>query len=444
MSVRFLHAADLHLGSQLKTRHRRSHRSDDGLDSAVYTAVERLFDVAIGESVDFVVVAGDLYDEAARSVRANAFLKEQFERLAARDIPAYVAYGNHDPVGNATTYVDLPDNVHEFDHEEPEEFLYPDSTAPEARIWGQSYRDRHESRSMYRRFTPDDGRIPNVGVLHTALDPDGGKYVPVARSDLEGKDDVHYWALGHVHDSRILAGERPIAYPGVPQGRQITEQGVGGCYLVELDASGTADVEFVPTSPVVWRTVEVDVGGEDVASIPDVERAVERAADALSASIDPFDGADVAVRDHEWGIEGYVCRWRLTGNGPAHQTLAGDEDAIRELTKRLRRRLASREPFVWTDAVRDATGPPVPAVDELRGDDPVIDEFLDLVDGEAEEPTEETMDACRAVTGEVWKPVDDHEETQPDRLPLTEERLADLVDRARRRVFEELAVRRTR
>ena len=440
MSVTFLHTADLHLGSQLKTHHQRSHHSSEVLDSAVYTAVGRLFDIAVAEAVDFVVVAGDLYDEDSRSVRANTFLKEQFERLAEADIPAYVSYGNHDPVGSATTYVDLPGNVHEFDHEEPEEFLYPDESAPEARIWGQSYRDRHESRSMYRRFTPSDDRIPTIGVLHTGLNPDGRRYVPVARRKLEEKDEIQYWALGHIHRPRVFTNSQPIAYPGVPQGRQITEHGLGGGYLVELESGGMADIEFVPTSPVVWQTVDVDVSGEDVCSIPDIERLVDAAVDDLSAPTDLFDGSAVSVRDPEWGIEGHICRWRLTGNGPAHETLSRDEESVTELTRRLRQRLLSRRTFVWTEAVRDATGPPVPSVEELRGEDPVIDEFLALVD---EVGAEERDAAFRDVLGMAWEPVDDHEEGRPDQLPLTQERLDSLVDRAEKRVFEELALRRT-
>lgn len=441
MSVRFLHVADLHLGSQLKTQHQQSRESADTLDSAVYTAVERLFDVALEEEVDFVVIAGDLYDEDARSVKANAFLKKQFERLAALDIPAYVAYGNHDPVGSSTTYVELPDNVHEFDHEDPEEFLYPDSDAPEARLWGQSYRDRHESRAMYRRFTPDDDRIPNIGVLHTGLNPDGRRYVPVGRSKLEKKDEIHYWALGHIHTPRIFTNEQPVAYPGVPQGRHITEPGLGGGYLVELDSDETADIEFVPTSPVVWQTPEVDVSGEDVESIPDLERRVERAADDLSAPTDLFGSSDVTVRDPEWGIEGYICRWRLTGNGPAHETLSRDDEVVHELTRRLRQQLMSRKTFIWTEAVRETTGPPVPSIDELQGEDPVIDEFLDLM---AEFEGEEMRETFEAALGKAWESADDHEETQPDQLPLTDERLTDLVDQAQQRVVEELAIRRAK
>lgn len=439
MSVRFLHTADLHLGSQLKTQHRQATETVNSLNSAIYTAVERLFDTAIDEAVDFVVIAGDLYDEDSRSVKANTFLKEQFDRLDEQDIPAYVSYGNHDPVGRATDYVDLPENVHEFGHEDPQEFHYPDEESPEARIWGQSYRDRHESRSMYHRFTPADERVPNIGVLHTGLNPDGRQYVPVARSDLKSKDEIHYWALGHIHDPRIHESEQPIAYSGVPQGRQITEPGLGGGYLVELDSDGDYEIEFVPTSPVVWQTVQVDVGDEDIASIPDIERRIEQTLEDFSAPTDLFDGTSVTARDPDWGIDGYVCRWELTGNGPVYETLSNDEEALHELTRRLRDGLSSRQPFVWTEAVRDATGPPIPSIDELRGDDRVIDEYLALVD---ELDGEEARERFRDEVGKAWEPVDDHEDGRPDELPLTDDRLDELIERAQERVLEELALRR--
>ena len=439
MSVRFLHTADLHLGSQLKTQHHQTTSTIEALDSGIYTAVERLFDTAIEENVDFMIIAGDLYDEDSRSVRANTFLEDQFDRLADHDIPAYVLYGNHDPVGSATTYVDLPDNVYEFNHEDAQVFEYSDGATLKARIWGQSYRDRHESRSMYSHFTPADGRVPNIGALHTGLNPDGQRYVPVGRSDLENKDNIHYWALGHIHDARIHENEQPIAYSGVPQGRQITELGPGGGYLVDLDSTGDYDIEFVPASPVVWRTIEVDVGGEDIGSITDIKRRIEQTADDISTRTNLFNGTSVTVRDVDWKVDGYVCRWKLTGNGPIYETLTNDDKAIQELTDRLRDSLTSRQPFIWTETVRDETGPPIPPIDDLKGDDRVIDEYLNLVD---EFDKEEAKARYREEVGMVWESVEDHEDGQPNELSLTDDRLDDLIERAQERVLEELARRR--
>jgi hypothetical protein len=119
--------------------------------------------------------------------------------------------------------------------------------------------------------------------------------------------------------------------------------------------------------------------------------------------------------------------------------LANDGEAIVELTERLRRRLATRDPFLWTETIRDATGPPVPSIDDLRGDDPVIDEFFALAEGFDDDAV---RDAFQEVVGKAWEPVDDHEDVQPDQLPLTDDRLDELVERARRRVLESLAIRR--
>lgn len=162
------------------------------LRDATYGAFERIVDLAVTEDVDFVILAGELYDQQSRSVRTNEFLAAQLGRLDDEGIPAYVVHGNHDPIGRTTEYVELPDNVHEFDHEEAEEVVYPDEGDPRAPIWGQSYRSERESRKMDHYFTPDDARIPNIGIVHTGLDPDSNKYVPCSRTDLDGKDDIHY------------------------------------------------------------------------------------------------------------------------------------------------------------------------------------------------------------------------------------------------------------
>lgn len=440
MAVQFLHIADLHLGSQLHTDH-RDHAADlEILDTALYTAVERLFDVAVSQAVDFVVIAGDLYDEDSRSVRANQFLADQCKRLHDADIPVYVAYGNHDPVGTATRYVDLPPNVYEFDHAEATEFCYPDETEPRARIWGQSYRDRHENRKMYRGFTPADDRIPNVGVLHTGLDPEGNRYVPVSPAKLERKDGIHYWALGHIHEPRYLDRNQPLVYPGIPQGRQITEPGVGGGCLVTLDANGLQEIAFVPTSPVIWQSVQVDVGSPDIETLDDLERhLIEYCHETDWTAIEPPTEA-MTLFDTEWTIDGVVCRWELVGDGPVHEPLTTDEEAIHELTRRLREQLPAQEPIVWTESIRDRTRPPVPPITELAGEDRVVDEFLALEDTFH---SEETKAAFRDDAGNAWTVVNDHEEGAPDELSLTDEKLTELIDRATQQVRTELARRRT-
>lgn len=439
--VRFLHIADLHLGSQLPATFSDGTGGNDILKTANRHAVERLIDVAIDEEIDFLVIAGDLYDNDARSVQANTFLAKQFERLDDVGIPVYLIYGNHDPVGRATTYVELPENVHEFDDDEVEKVAFPDESAPEAYIWGQSYTTRHESRSMYSRFTPADDSVPTIGILHTGLDPDNGRYVPVSRSKLEGKEGIHYWALGHIHDARVYTANQPVAFPGIPQGRQTNEAGLGGGYLVELTTDDVS-MEFVPTSPVVWQTIDVNVSKLDSPTIADIKREIIDAADKITPP-DLFDGTPVTVRDPDSArsIEGYVCRWRLTGNGPAHKILSGDDEALITLEEQLREDLSERKPSIWTESVRDETGPAIPDINDLRDEDRVIDETLTMFDEYDRETLRERF-ADTDVVGLAWESTTDHEAIGPDELALTDEKIDELIDRAQKRVLEELALGR--
>jgi exonuclease SbcD len=451
MGVRFVHTADLHLGSPLQAAGVDSSRLQEQLREATYTAFERVIDVTIEESVDFLLVAGDLYDQKNRSVKANEFLREQFERLESAGIPAFVLYGNHDPTSEGTTYFDLPDNVVEFGSKNPEQHSYPGNGSPDSRIWGQSYRTEAEQRKMHLDYSPPDSDIPNIGMLHTGLDPKASKYVPSSPSELTNKSEIHYWALGHIHQPRVYQTDPPIIHPGIPQGRHAGELGPGGCILVELDSSGGTQLEFVPTSPVIWLEQDVSIEADTVeefnlTTINGIQRYIE----SIARELDPGYSAlgerlGIDVRRPDWTPEGYVIRWTLSGNGETHSLLSNDEPVRDQLAKRLRESLASGTPFVYTDSIEDRTGPPLPSIDELRESDRVVDEFFVLMndleeDSEARTAMRDQLDYDK--NRNVWQLVEDPEEVNDDKLALTDEKLDELIDRAEELVMNELVRQR--
>ena len=78
---RFLHTSDFHLEMPLYGfAEIPAHLRDQLIDSPLQAAA-RVFETAILEDVDFVVLAGDIIDPSTAGPYAIAFLLEQFELL---------------------------------------------------------------------------------------------------------------------------------------------------------------------------------------------------------------------------------------------------------------------------------------------------------------------------------------------------------------------------
>src|SRR5438874_1338271 len=90
--VSFLHAADLHLGLRI-TRFRTDIAKK--VREARFQALERIRDAALERKVDFVLIAGDLFDDHAVD---GEIAKRSFDLLESFPAPVYVLSGNHDPL----------------------------------------------------------------------------------------------------------------------------------------------------------------------------------------------------------------------------------------------------------------------------------------------------------------------------------------------------------
>ena len=95
-AIKFIHAADLHLDQPISGLSELPAHLRSGLSNAPYAAAQKIFDLAIAERVDFVLLCGDLYDSDSASARAFAFLLTQFQRLAEKNIHVYWCGGESD------------------------------------------------------------------------------------------------------------------------------------------------------------------------------------------------------------------------------------------------------------------------------------------------------------------------------------------------------------
>ena len=113
--MRFIHAADIHLDSPLRGLSAYEDAPVDLLRNATREAFSNLVNEAIELAVDFLVIAGDLYDGAWRDFNTGRFFVREMGRLHQAAIPVYLLYGNHDAESEMTRRLGFPPNVHVFD-----------------------------------------------------------------------------------------------------------------------------------------------------------------------------------------------------------------------------------------------------------------------------------------------------------------------------------------
>lgn len=301
--VKFLHTADLHLDSPMVGLRHLPKAIFHRLQESTFKALKNITDAAIKHEVDFVVIAGDLYDGEDRSIRAQAVLRNEMNRLAKNGVKVYAIHGNHDHLGGHSVEIEFPDNVFFFkDQVSMAPFSKKDGTR--VHLYGFSYPERHVVERWIEKYERIAGADFHIGLLHGHNEgaSEHGNYAPFRLSELLDKG-YDYWALGHIHKRAILAENPHVVYPGNPQGRNRKEEGEKGAYIVSLTESG-CEVSFVETADVIWEEIMID--GKNAESFNDVyqlclstldEKRKEGKGVLLAIHIDHLDPGLTEVKD---------------------------------------------------------------------------------------------------------------------------------------------------
>src|SRR4051812_7615375 len=203
--IRFLHAADLHLDSPFRGHVETAGDFGPAIREATFATFHRIIDTAIAEKVDFVLLAGDLYDARDRSLRAQLRLRDGLGRLDDARIRSYVVHGNHDPLSGRAAQVTLPPLAHVFDSAIATVEVKRDWETI-ATVTGVSYARAEVTDNLAAQF-PEPGSSPYaIALLHANLGGDSAhaNYAPCTRDDLASRK-FRYWALGHVHQQAVHA-----------------------------------------------------------------------------------------------------------------------------------------------------------------------------------------------------------------------------------------------
>lgn len=261
MKLRFLHAADLHLDSPFKGLQHLPQSIRERIMRSTFVAYEKLIQFAVDQKVDFVLIAGDVYDHSTRSLQAQLQFKQGLERLDSANISCFVVHGNHDPLDGFKIPIKWPSSAHFFSSEQVARIPFMKEDQEIASIHGISYSTAKVTDNLAKLFERKTD-VFSIALLHTNCDgaSDHENYAPCTKKDLL-EAGFDYWALGHIHTRKILHHEPLIVYPGNSQGRHIREQGEKGFYLVEVDHFNHSKLSFQAIQDVIWVEREIDLTG---------------------------------------------------------------------------------------------------------------------------------------------------------------------------------------
>eukprot|EP00913_Durusdinium_trenchii_P021304 g20017.t1 len=244
------------------------------------TAFSALVDQALEKRVDFMIVAGDVYDGDWKDNKIGLFFNREIARLDRAGIPVFLLKGNHDAESVITRTITLPGNVREFPVNKPGTFKLEHLKVA---LHGQGFAERSASDNLALGYPRPEAGWFNIGVLHTSLtgrEPHA-PYAPCSIEDLRSRG-YDYWALGHVHEFEIVQEDPLVVFPGNLQGRSIREQGAKGAVLVTVE-DGYAQHERLVTDAARFAELAVDVTeAEDLPTVlGDIERFVGQVSEGM-------------------------------------------------------------------------------------------------------------------------------------------------------------------
>jgi DNA repair exonuclease SbcCD nuclease subunit len=320
MPYRFVHTADIHLDSPLRSLALRDTELADLIGNATRRAFANLVELCLNEQVDALLLAGDLYDGEQTSMKTARFLAAQIRRLHEAGIQVFIIRGNHDALSRITKELTFPDTVKVFGGRA--DVVPVECPGLAVAVHGLSFAQPKAPDSLLPRYRPPLPGIVNIALMHTSLDgaPGHDDYAPCKAAELHAAG-FDYWALGHIHKRSVPEGRCKVVMPGMPQGRDIGESGPKSVTLVTVADDRSITIEERLTSVAQFEAVPVNLTG-----IEDWRDMLDRITTDLQRT------RETVASEH------LVARLQFTGRTPLAWRIRGDRDLL------------------WNEAVNQASG----------------------------------------------------------------------------------------
>ena len=342
-SFRFIHSSDFHLERPLGDLDSVPSHLRDAMVEAPWKAARAVFEAALVDNIDFLVLCGDLLSPQAAGPHGMAMLLEHFEQLEAKNTPIFWSAGKADEPQKWPDAVPLPPNVTLFPKNRTLAVPVQRAGRTICTVVGRSTDGRSTLHVPSYRIEPTDDYTVALGYGDADAD-----------ALAEGRFD--YWALGGRHNRAEIEGgaSSGAIYCGSPQGRSLSETGAHGYTVVDVDADRTTRVHDVPCD--VFRYCSVQIDAAEIAAVGGIRNLL---------------GERIVRLQHEHGGRHLLIGWDISVS--SGETLQGIGDAA-DLLHWLRREYGQGVPAAWTAEL--TIRPPRHYPKSWHDEDTILGDFL--------------------------------------------------------------------
>lgn len=230
--VRFAHIADVHLGGWRQPE----------MQDLNFKSFQKAIQTCIDKKVEFVLIAGDLFDTAYPPIEILKETFAEFRKLHDSRIPCFLIAGSHDYSVSGKTFLDVLEKAgfcrNIFNGEEKENYIYLTPIIHQGiAIYGYPGKKSGLEIPDIRRVKLNDAPgMFKIFMLHTTIDKAKG-VLPIDSLETDNLPFVDYYALGHLH---IDFQYDNFVYPGPIFPNNFSELetlGQGSFYIVDTNSN---------------------------------------------------------------------------------------------------------------------------------------------------------------------------------------------------------------
>jgi len=268
--VKFAHMADIHLGGW----------KQKPLQDLNFQSFKKAVDICIKKKLDFVLIAGDLFDSAYPPIEILKETFKEFRKIKEAKIPCFIIAGSHDYSVSGKTFLDVLENagfcknVVNFEEGPPggsAESSLGESSLGEVEtkiilnpvlyggvaIYGYPGKKSGLEIPDLRKIKLNDSPgMFKILMLHTTIDKAKGT-LPIDAIETDLLPDVDYYALGHLHmDFKY----RNFIYPSpiFPNNfQELEDLKSGSFYIIDTDKGDSEKIDL-KIKDVVLFDIEIN------------------------------------------------------------------------------------------------------------------------------------------------------------------------------------------